>query len=130
MHAQWPEPKHAMDAYDFIQKQRSEAEKLWALKDPKGIGILEDAMRYLEQPLVRDLAAGNPYLAARRANLQADVAAAYAAGGEPERAVVILSKLLPSEEWARHLETNKRYASLRGRPDFAAVIRGLRLYDI
>ena len=35
-------------------------------------------MPFLEQPLIRDLAAGNRYLAARRINIYLDLAQAYA----------------------------------------------------
>lgn len=27
--AQWPAPKNAIEAYDFVQERRSAAEKLW-----------------------------------------------------------------------------------------------------
>lgn len=55
-----------MDASDFVQGRRAEAQKLWAQGDARGFAILNDAMEYLEQPLVKDLAVGNRYLAARR----------------------------------------------------------------
>ena len=30
-YGQWPSPKSAMDAYDFVQGRRDEARKLWEL---------------------------------------------------------------------------------------------------
>src|SRR5262245_40917307 len=41
--AQWPAPKSAMDAYEFVQNRRREAGKLWQQKDPRGFSILNDA---------------------------------------------------------------------------------------
>ena len=128
-HAQWPQPKHASDAYEFVQKQRAEAEKLWGRKDPKGISMLEDAMRYLQQPLVRDLATGDPYLAARLTNLQVDLATAYAVAGQPDRSIAVLRKLEPNSALAQYLEKAESFATLRERPDFQEALRGLRSYE-
>jgi hypothetical protein len=80
--AQWPSPRSAMDAYDFVQARRSEAQKLWTQGDARGFAILNDALAYLEQPLVKDLAAGNRHLAARRSNIYYGFAAAYALQGK------------------------------------------------
>ncbi len=55
---QWPSPKSATDAFDFVQGRRGEAEKLWTRKDARGFATLNDALAYLDQPLVKDLAAG------------------------------------------------------------------------
>jgi hypothetical protein len=74
--AQWPTPESAMGAYDFVQDRRSTAGKLWEKKDPAGIDILLATLRYLDLPLVRDLSSGNRYLAARRLNIDIDLAQA------------------------------------------------------
>jgi hypothetical protein len=58
-----------MEAYDFMQQRRVEAGKLWEQGDPRGIQILNETLPFLEQPQIRDLAAGNRYLAARRINV-------------------------------------------------------------
>src|SRR5438552_19169744 len=80
-YAQWPQPKTAMDAYDFVQHRRDEAETLWKRGNALGIEMLEEILAYLQQPLVSDLAAGNPYLGARRINIDLDLAEAYAIEG-------------------------------------------------
>jgi len=70
-----------MDAYNFVQERRGEAEKLWKRGDPKGLAVLKDTLAYLQQPLVLDLADGNPYLVARKVNIDLDFAGAYAIQG-------------------------------------------------
>ncbi len=40
-----------MDAYDFVQDRRDEARKLWEKGDSRGIELLQETLRYLQQPL-------------------------------------------------------------------------------
>ena len=131
LHAQWPTPKSANDAYEYVNSRRDEAEKLWSQNDPKGLAILEDVLRYMDQPLLRDLANGNVYLAARRPNIQMDFAAAYAIAGDPGRSVAILRDLArtrPDPAFATFLERHQHLASLRDRLDFKEVMQAFRAF--
>src|SRR4051812_40235074 len=78
----WPVPANAQEAYDFAQARRAEAETLWKKKDPTGIELLLKTLPYFEQRLVRDLAAGDRFLASRPFNIYMDLAEAYAIQGQ------------------------------------------------
>jgi carboxyl-terminal processing protease len=130
--AQWPVPKTAMDAYDFVQARRSEAEKLWMQKDPAGIDLLLKTLPYLDQPLVRDLSDGNRYLAARRLNIYTDLAEAYVLQGRTADALVYLRKAAgepSSRGLADYFEHIKTFDVLRDNPEFRQILSGLRIYD-
>jgi tetratricopeptide (TPR) repeat protein len=116
--AQWPAPKSATDAYQFVQARRAEAEKLWEKGDTRGFSILNDALAYLDQPLVKDLAAGNRYLAARRSNIYFDFAQAYAMQGKTREAIEYLNRftdLYQSPSMVQVLEQDRHFDSRSGR---------------
>ena len=118
--AQWPAPKSAMEAYDFVQDRRSEAGKLWEKKDPIGIDMLLATLPYLDGPLVRDLSAGNRYLAARRLNIEIDLAQAYALQGNKAKSFEYLRKVVadaPIPSLADFLGLEKAFDSLRDDPE-------------
>jgi hypothetical protein len=46
---QWPTPKTANEAYNFVQERRSSAGKLWSSSDQRGIDMLNETLRYLDQ---------------------------------------------------------------------------------
>jgi carboxyl-terminal processing protease len=130
--AQWPSPRSAMDAYDFVQGRRSEAEKLWTQSDARGFAILNDALAYLEQPLVKDLAAGNRYLAARRSNIYYDFAEAYALQGKTRESLEYLNKfadLRQDPSVVKGLEQNRHFDSLRSEPGYEAVLAKERRFE-
>jgi carboxyl-terminal processing protease len=131
-YAQWPSPKSATDAYDFVQGRRGEAEKLWTKGDPSGVSILMDALAYLDQPLVRDLAAGNGDLTARRFFIYFELGEAYAIQGKTHQALEYLNRLatvIQNSAVARALEENHHFDSLRKEPGFLAVIAKERQYE-
>ena len=130
--AQWPTPKGAMEAYDFVQDRRSAAEKLWEKKDPAGIDMLMATLPYLDQPLVRDLSAGNRYLAARRLNIEIDLAQAYALQGNKAKAFEYLRKVVteaPGASLADFLQRQKVFDSIRAEPEFNAILSGSHVFD-
>src|SRR5438034_449969 len=92
--AQWPTPKTALEAYDFVNGRREEARKLWEKGDPKGIALLNQTLPYLDQPLLRDLSDGNFYLAGRRWNIYLDFAEAYAVQKKNRESLEFIRKLL------------------------------------
>jgi hypothetical protein len=129
---QWPTPKNAMEAYDFVQDRRSEAEKLWEKKDPAGIDMLLATLPYLDAPLVRDLSAGNRYLAARRLNIELDLAQAYALRGDKAKSLDFLRKIVaeaPIPSLADFLVGEKAFDSLRVDPEFGKILSGFRVFD-
>ena len=130
--AQWPAPKSAMEAYDFVQDRRSAAGKLWEKKDPAGIDMLLATLPYLDQPLVRDLSAGNRYLAARRLNIEIDLAQAYALEGDKAKAFEYLRKVAaeaPIPSLADFLGREKAFDSIRDDAEFGAILSGFRVFD-
>ena len=131
-YGQWPSPKSAAEAYDFVQARREEAEKLWTKGDERGFAILNDALAYLDQPLVRDLAAGRPSLASRRSNIYMDLGEAYAMQGKTREAMEYLNKfagLFQHPSVAKGLEENHHFDSLRKEPGFQAVLAKERQYE-
>jgi C-terminal processing protease CtpA/Prc len=131
-YAQWPSPKSALDAYEFVQGRRAEARKLWEAGDARGFTILNDAIAYLDQPLVKDLAAGNRYLAARRSNIYYDFAEAYASQGKTREALENLKKfadLFQDPSGAKMLEQNPHFESVRGEPAFQAILARQREFE-
>ena len=131
-YAQWPSPKTAMDAYDFVQARRSEAEKLWTQGDARGFAILKDALAYLEQPLVKDLATGNRDLAARRSNIYYDFAEAYAVQGKTREALEYLNKfadLFQDPSAVKMLEQNRHFDSLRSELGYQAILAKERQFE-
>src|SRR6266550_3692354 len=131
-YGQWPSPKTAIEAYDFVQQRRTEAEKLWQNGDARGIDLLKNTLPYLEQPLVVDLAAGNRYLAARRANIYLDLAEAYAIQAKPDESLNYLAKVaeeMPDSAIAKLLEGQKSFEAVRREPRFSKILNGFRRYD-
>jgi carboxyl-terminal processing protease len=130
--AQWPAPKSAMDAYDYVQARRAEAEKLWGHDDARAVAILNAALAYLDQPLVKDLAAGNRYLAARRSNIYYDFAEAYAQQGNTAEALANLRKfadLFQDPSAAKGIEQNPHFEKLRGEPAYRAILAHQRQFE-
>jgi hypothetical protein len=121
-----------MDAYDFVQARRNEAEKLWTAGDARGLAILNDALKYLDQPLVRDLAAGNVYLETRRSNVYLDFAEAYAIQGKTRELISNLQKfaeLLQIPAAAQGIEQNRHFDSVRADPGYKAAISTLKRFE-
>jgi carboxyl-terminal processing protease len=131
-YAQWPSPKSAMDAYEYVQSRRDEAEKLWTKGDARGFAILNDVLAYLDQPLVKDLGAGNRYLAARRSNIYLDFAEAYALQGKTAEAIANLKKfsdLYQNPSVVKMLEQEKHFDSLRSDPGYQAILAHQRQFE-
>ncbi len=91
-------PKSAIDAYEHVESLRDKA-------NARSIAVLQEALRYMEQPLVRDLALGNRYLRARTAYIQHDLAIAHAAAGHRE-------EMYASLEWLARNEREEDYAKM------------------
>jgi hypothetical protein len=131
-HAQWPAPKSTDDAFQFVQSRRAAAEKLWTKGDPAAIAMLDDLQKYLDQPLVRDLAAGNVYLSSRRSNLLLDYAEAYAIQKKVPESLRFLDKFADANEvpgMAKAIEEEKHFDSIRSDPRYSAALAKLRRYD-
>ncbi|MBX9603885.1 MAG: hypothetical protein K2X35_22955 [Bryobacteraceae bacterium] len=129
---QWPLPKSAREAYDFVQARQAAAEKLWEKKDRTGIDMLLATLSYLDLPLLRDLAAGDRNLAARRLNIEMELAQAYLLQGEKQKSLDYLRKTVAAEiyslELAEFYERNAHLAPLRNDPEFHRVLSDLRRY--
>jgi carboxyl-terminal processing protease len=130
--AQWPMPQTAMQAYDFVQGRRAEAEKLWNAKDPAGIDLLLKTLPYLDQPLVKDLSAGNPYLATRRLNIYMDLAQAYVLQGKTTESLAYLRKVAANASpggLADYYDKLKAFDALRDNPEFRGIMDDLRKFN-
>src|SRR4051812_38535356 len=131
-HAQWPAPKSTDDAFQFVQSRRAAAEKLWTKGDPAAIAMLDDLQKYLDQPLVRDLAAGNVYLSSRRSNLLLDYSEAYAIQKKVADSLRFLEKFADANEvpgMAKAIEEEKHFDILRADPRYAAALAKMGRYD-
>lgn len=131
-YAQFPAPRSAADAYDFVQGGRDEAETLWKQGDARGFAILNDLLAFLDQPLVRDLAAGDKYLSARRSNIYYDLAEAYAIQGKKREALESLQKsadLLQDPSFAKAIEQDRYLDGLRSEPVYQAVLAKERRFE-
>ena len=121
-----------MQAYDFIQGRRAEAENLWKAKNPAGIDLLLKTLPYLDQPLVQDLSAGNPYLAARRLNIYMDLAQAYVLQGNTAEALAYLRKVAANASsggLADYYDHLTAFDGLRDDPEFRKIMDDLRNFD-
>ncbi len=130
--SQLPFPKTAMEAYDFVQARRVAAEKLWEKKDHTGIDLLLATLQYLDQPLVRDLAAGNRELATRRINIDMDLAQAYLLQGETQKSLEYLRRVAAEANGlslADYYERNDVFAPLRNDPEFRRILSEMRRED-
>jgi carboxyl-terminal processing protease len=131
-YAQTPAAKSAMDAYEYVQARRAEAEKLWSKGDAAGLVILENALKYLDQPLVRDLAAGDFYLASRRSDVFSDYAEAYAIQGnvaESLRYLNLFASLDPSPGMLKFIERQKHFDVVRADPGYKAYAERQRQFE-
>jgi C-terminal processing protease CtpA/Prc len=129
--AAWPPPKSAMDAYEFVEGRRTEARNFRTQGDTRGIEILKDALTYLDQPLLKDLARGNTYLDQRRAYLYYDIAEAYAAEGKTREAIDSLKRfaaLFPASYAERWFEGNGYFVKLRTEPGYAEALAEARRF--
>jgi carboxyl-terminal processing protease len=130
--AQWPTPQTAMQAYDFIQDRRVEAETLWNAKDPAGIDLLLKVLPYLDLPLIKDLSAGNPYLATRRLNIYMDLAQAYVLQGKTTESLAYLRKVAANASpggVADYYDHLKAFDVLRDNPEFRSIMDDLRSFN-
>jgi carboxyl-terminal processing protease len=130
--AEWPVPKSAMEAYDFVQARREEAGKLWSAKDPKAFDLLADTLAYLDQPHIRDLASGNKYLQARHLNILLDLAEAHALRSDEKQAVKAIrdaARISPSPQIAKFLESRPAFAPYRSSAEFQSAIAGFRVFE-
>lgn len=127
-----PLPQSATEAYEHVQKHRKEAEALWSQGNPEGLQAVRRLLQFAEQPLVRDLAQSNVDLAAEVVNVRIDLAKAYAASGNPDKAIESLRQISKGRSdpgLASAIEQMKAFASLRERQDFKDAVQALRFYE-
>lgn len=132
LQAEWPTPGSAEDALQYVRARRGEAGKLWASKDAKGVALLEDAVAYLKQPLLEDLAKGSKELAGQREEMKVDLAQAYALTSQPDKALHTLrevARALPAPEFARYIESRPAFRDMRSSAEFEAVLKEFRRYE-
>ena len=94
--------------------------------------MLNGMLPYLDQPLIRDLAAGNPSLAARRLNIYLDLAEAYALQGNRRESLDYLRKVLaasPNPEIAKFIERQESFGAMREDPEFKQILLQFRRYE-
>jgi hypothetical protein len=97
-----------------------------------GIDMLLATLPYLDQPLVSDLSAGNRYLAARRLNIEIDLAQAYALQGNKAKAFEYLRKVVAEAQapsLADFLGREKAFDSIRDDPKLGAILSGFHVFD-
>jgi carboxyl-terminal processing protease len=121
----------ALEHYEIVQKMRSEASTAMRDKKPaeadlrKSISILKEALHYLDNPAVRELASGNIYLDGRRHDVLIDLAASYLYLGEKDKSLDALEAA--QHEFVSPLVTKfslqqEPFVSLRENPRFKAIL--------
>src|SRR5579871_397416 len=123
-----PKPETAAEAYDYVQQKRGEAGRLWSQKDPQGIRILEDVLRYLQSPTVQDFANGNLYLNARTPDVCFDLACAHALLGHKAEAIHYLQAMVDSGAASgvlQFIEREPAFADLRQETGYQEVLHRL-----
>jgi carboxyl-terminal processing protease len=88
------QPLNAQSTYEYIQKERADAEKLWKQKDERGINALNKLLDSLHSPAAIDLAAGNFYLRKSLSDIHYDLARAYALQGDRAAALSQLEQVI------------------------------------
>ena len=94
--------------------------------------MLLATLPYLDQPLVCDLSTGNRYLAARRLNIEIDLAQAYALQGNKAKAFEYLRRVVaeaPIPSLADFLGREKGFDSIRDDPEFGTILSGFHVFD-
>ncbi len=92
-------PKTAMEAYNYAQNERSEAQKLFNLEPlssdsiKKGITSLENTIKYLDQPLVVEFANDNRFLRHRKFDVYYDLAIGNALLKNKNESILYLKKM-------------------------------------
>jgi len=86
-------PATASQAFEHVQRTRDQARPLWKQGQEKGIQMLEEVLRFLDDPTVLDLAQGDFSLRTRRQNVYYDLAAAHAVAGRKQEAFGYLQRL-------------------------------------
>jgi carboxyl-terminal processing protease len=125
-------PLNANDAYEYLEQKISEAELLWRKGDAQGIKLLNELLPYLDQTIVRDLAAGNFKLYSERAGIYLSLAEAHAIQGRQRESIDYLEKtatLMESPTIASYLEKNKSFDSIRQTAEFNSVLKKFRKYE-
>lgn len=113
-----------------IQQTRNEVETATG-KDAspaelrKGAVRLEEALAFLDQPDVREIAVGNDFLHGRGHDVRYDLARLYARLGDKERALATIEaaqRIVWLPEHVLELGKDEAFAGLRGEPRFAQIL--------
>jgi C-terminal processing protease CtpA/Prc len=121
-------------AYEHAQQLRKQAEELARDGAPRtdleaATAKLQDALDFLARHDVRELAYGNIFLAARRADVLRDLASVHAQMGDTNAALHAL-ELSTQESWspvvAKWILNDHHFDALHDEPRFQAVIATLR----
>jgi carboxyl-terminal processing protease len=131
-YSQSPIPSNANDANEYVRQHCPEAQALWQKGDRKGIELLNELLRYLDQPMVRDFAAGNFSLYTQRANIYLYLAEAYALQDKQQESLNYLAKtadFIQSPIIATYLENNKSFDRFRQNSEFIAVLKKLHKFE-
>jgi carboxyl-terminal processing protease len=123
----------AEEAYEHAQELRRQAEGLARDGAPRtdldaAAAKLQDALDFLARPDVRELAYGNIFLAARRADVLRDVASVRVQMGDTDAALHAL-ELSMQESWspavAKWILDDHHFDAIHDEPRFQAVIATL-----
>lgn len=135
-----PQPTAEM-AYGHVQRLRVSAARL-VEKDPSGVGLkngistLREALSYLDQPAVHDLAVGHAGLYYRGLDARVDLAALYVRASQFDEALSTLEQL-NNRYWyprlPKYLADKKILAPLENEPRMQALLKRstipVALYD-
>jgi C-terminal processing protease CtpA/Prc len=117
-----PVPKNATEAYEYVQGLREKART-------EGVKALYEALDYLEQPLIRDLAAGNRNLRSSASDVHFDVILAHATAGNSDemyRSLEWLARVDSGQAYETNLEKSPAFARFRSEERFQKLLAAFK----
>ncbi|MBI5729830.1 MAG: hypothetical protein HY963_01715 [Ignavibacteriales bacterium] len=128
-------PKTAMEAYNYAQNKRSAAQKLFNLEPfssdsiKKGITILENTIKYLDQPLVVEFANDNRFLRHRKFDVYYDLSIGNALLKNKNESILYLKKMCEEDASAASraslIQKDSTFDFLRNEVGYKEVINKL-----
>jgi carboxyl-terminal processing protease len=125
-------------AYEHVQQLRNDARRGIQTEKPsndtlqKSEAMLKDALLFLAQPRVLELANGNIYLAARKHDVLMDMAMIYVRLGQHDKAldaIESMERLVVVPQLRKMFESRAELAPLQNEPRFKAYLQRLQNVD-
>ncbi len=122
-------------AYEHVQQLRNDARKGWQAEKPsddmlkKSAATLDDALNFLAQPRVLELANGNIYLAARRHDVLMDMAMVQMKLGQKDKAldaIEAIGRMYAIPDLLEMFDSRAEFAVLKDEPRYQAYVQRVK----